>query len=115
MMIGVGTPVMTVPISSALFREVSLVGVFRSTNTYPRAIELLSNPPAAMPDISKLITHKYEKMDSIGEAFAMAGQFKDQNGNLVNKVVVDMTMEYKKDKVLKSLDVNDPTYALRRN
>lgn len=90
MIIGMGTPVLTLPISAAALREVDLIGVFRYANTYRPAIEMLSNPPTALPDLSKLVTQRFEGMGRIPEAFNMAGKTKDDSGNLVIKVVVDM-------------------------
>lgn len=90
MIIGMGTPIMTLPMSAAALREVDLVGVFRYANTYPRAIALVSNPPAGMPDLSTLVTHRIKGMDNITQAFGMAGKVKDEEGNLVLKVVIDM-------------------------
>ncbi|KAI9904426.1 hypothetical protein N3K66_000955 [Trichothecium roseum] len=91
MLIGMGTPVLTLPISAAALREVDLVGVFRYAKTYPRAIALLSDPPAGMPDVSALVTQRFAGLGRIAEAFAMAGQVKDREGRLVIKVVVDMS------------------------
>ncbi|KAH0497412.1 hypothetical protein TgHK011_004715 [Trichoderma gracile] len=91
MIIGMGTPVLTVPMSAAALREVDLVGVFRYANTYPAAIEMLSNKPAGLPDLQKLVTHRFKGLDEIKHAFEMAGKVKDGDGNLVIKVVVDMS------------------------
>lgn len=91
MIIGMGTPVLTLPISAAALREVDLIGVFRYANTYDKAIEMLSSPPKGMPDLLKLVTQRYKGMDKIEEAFSMAGKIKDDSGNLVLKVVVDMS------------------------
>ena len=90
MLIGMGNPIQTLPISAAALREVDLVGVFRYANTYPAAIELLSNPPAALPDLTRLITQRFTGMDRIGDAFSMASRVKDESGNLVIKVIVEM-------------------------
>ena len=91
MIIGMGTPILTLPMSAAALREVDLVGVFRYANTYPKAIEMLSNKPKGLPDLAKLITQRYKGMDKISDAFGMAGKVKDDEGNLVIKVVVDMS------------------------
>ncbi|TQW01222.1 sorbitol dehydrogenase [Cordyceps javanica] len=90
MIIGMGTPILTLPMSAAALREVDLLGVFRYANAYAKSIELLANPPAAMPDLSRLVTHHFKGIGNIPEAFAMAGQVKDSEGKLVLKVVVDM-------------------------
>ncbi|KAM0414609.1 hypothetical protein ACHAPT_013548 [Fusarium lateritium] len=89
MIIGMGTPILTLPMSAASLREVDLIGVFRYANTYRQIIDLLNNPPAGMPDISCLVTQRYKGLDRIEEAFKMAGKIKDESGNLVIKVVVD--------------------------
>ncbi|KAL6874635.1 GroES-like protein [Trichoderma longibrachiatum] len=91
MIIGMGTPVLTVPMSAAALREVDLVGVFRYANTYPAAIQMLSNKPAGLPDLQKLVTHRFKGLDEVTHAFEMAGKVKDGEGNLVIKVVVDMS------------------------
>ncbi|KAG6002236.1 hypothetical protein E4U21_003296 [Claviceps maximensis] len=90
MIIGMGNPILTLPMSAAALREVDLLGVFRYANTYDDAIELLSNRPAAMPDLSTLVTHRFKGIERIPDAFAMAGKVQDDDGRLVLKVVVDM-------------------------
>ncbi|KAK7553389.1 chaperonin 10-like protein [Phyllosticta citricarpa] len=91
LLIGMGTPIQTLPISAAALREVDLVGVFRYANTYPTGIEVVSRPPSAdYPDFSKLVTHRYTGLDSLPEAFEMAAKTKDAEGKLVLKVVVNV-------------------------
>lgn len=90
MIIGMGNPVQTLPISAASLREVDLVGVFRYANTYPKVIQLLASKDPLLPDLGKLITQRYSGLDSIPQAFDMAGKVKDEKGNLVLKVMVDM-------------------------
>lgn len=90
MIIGMGTPIQTLPISAAALREVDLVGVFRYANNYPEVINMLSVKNATLPDVTKLVTQRFEGLDKIPEAFDMAGKVKDGNGNLVLKVVVTM-------------------------
>ncbi|KAK4452770.1 chaperonin 10-like protein [Podospora aff. communis PSN243] len=90
MIIGMGNPIQTLPISAASLREVDLVGVFRYANTYPRVIELLASKNPLLPDLTKLITQRFKGMDDIPKAFDMAARVKDDEGNLVLKVVVDM-------------------------
>lgn len=90
MIIGMGNPIQTLPISAAALREVDLVGVFRYANTYPRVIELLASKNQHLPDVSKLITQRFKGMENIPKAFDMAARVKDDQGNLVLKVMVDM-------------------------
>lgn len=91
LIIGMGTPVLTLPISAAALREVDLVGVFRYANTYRKVLDLLADRPKAMPDLSTLVTQRFKGMDRIEDAFKLAGKIKDEQGNLVIKVVVDMS------------------------
>lgn len=89
MLIGMGTPIQTLPISAAHLREVDLVGVFRYANTYPEGIRVLSESKPDYPEFSKLVTHRYSGLENAPEAFAMAGKTKDETGNLVLKVVLE--------------------------
>ncbi|KAI1815006.1 alcohol dehydrogenase GroES-like domain-containing protein [Poronia punctata] len=93
MIIGMGTPIQTLPISTASLKEVDLLGVFRYANSYPRAIDLLSGELQNMPDLSKLVTQRFRGLESIPVAFDMAGKVKDQEGNLVIKVMIDTSEE----------------------
>ncbi len=90
MIIGMGNPIQTLPISAAALREVDLVGVFRYADTYPKVIELLASQNPRLPDFSKLITQRFDGMGSIPKAFDMAAKVKDEEGNLVLKVMVNM-------------------------
>jgi L-iditol 2-dehydrogenase len=90
MIIGMGNPVQTLPISAAALREVDLVGVFRYANTYSRVIELLASQNPRLPDFGKLITQRFSGMESIPSAFDMAARVRDNEGNLVLKVMVNM-------------------------
>ncbi|KAF2236601.1 GroES-like protein [Viridothelium virens] len=95
MLIGMGTPVQTLPISAAAHREVDLVGVFRYANTYPKGIEVVSKNGPDYPDFSKLVTHRYRGLEGLDKAFEMAGKTKDENGQLVLKVFVELDDEDK--------------------
>lgn len=90
MIIGMGNPIQTLPISAASLREVDLVGVFRYANTYSRVIELLASQDPLLPDLTRLITQRFSGMENIPRAFDMAAKVKDDEGNLVLKVMVDM-------------------------
>ncbi|CRK45411.1 hypothetical protein BN1723_016545, partial [Verticillium longisporum] len=91
MIIGMGTPIQTLPISAAALREVDLVGVFRYANCYPKAIDLIASNPPGLPSLQKLVTHRYQGLANIADAFGMAARVKDDEGNLVLKVMVDLT------------------------
>ncbi len=92
-MIGMGTPIQTLPVSAAALREVDLIGVFRYSNTYPYGISILAgenkDSVRSLPDLSKLITHRFSGLESIPDAFQMAGKGIDEKGNLVLKVVIN--------------------------
>ena len=87
MMVGMGTPIQTLPISAAALREVDLVGVFRYASTYQEAIQVVEK----LPQLASLITQTFKGFERIPEAFAMAGRVSDDKGELVLKVVVDLT------------------------
>ncbi|TDZ38367.1 L-idonate 5-dehydrogenase [Colletotrichum sidae] len=89
LIIGMGTPIQTLPISAAALREVDFVGVFRYANTYPKAIDLIATKPPGLPPLEKLFTHRYKGLGTITDAFSMAGKVKDESGNLVLKVLID--------------------------
>jgi L-iditol 2-dehydrogenase len=89
MLIGMGSPIQTLPISAAAHREVDLVGVFRYANTYQEAIKLVSSDNPFLPNLSKLITQRFKGFEAVPDAFVMAGRVKDDEGNLVLKVLVD--------------------------
>ena len=90
MIIGMGNPIQTLPLSQASLREVDLVGVFRYAHTYPEVIELLASKDPLLPPLEKLITQRYQGMDKIPAAFDMAARVQDDEGNLVLKVMVEM-------------------------
>jgi L-iditol 2-dehydrogenase len=91
MLIGMGSPIQTLPISAAALREVDLMGVFRYANTYEDAIKLVSSGNPLLPDLTKLITQRFKGFEGIPGAFGMAGRVKDDEGKLVLKVLVDTT------------------------
>lgn len=89
MLIGMGSPIQTLPISAAALREVDLVGVFRYANTYEEAIKIVSSGSSLLPDLSKLVTQRFKGFEDVPKAFAMAGRVKDDEEKLVLKVVVE--------------------------
>lgn len=89
MLIGMGTPVQTLPVSAAALREVDLIGVFRYASTYEYGLELLANKQKYnLPDVGKLATQTVKGLDKVPEAFALAGKPVDEEGNLVLKVMI---------------------------
>ncbi|XP_068211893.1 sorbitol dehydrogenase-like [Palaemon carinicauda] len=67
---GIGTPEVKLPIVNAAVREVDLVGIFRYTNCYPIAINMIAK---GLIDVGPLITHRF-KFEEFNKAFEM---FKD--------------------------------------
>ena len=90
MLVGMGTPVQTLPISAAALREVDLCGVFRYANTYGEGIGIVRDKKANVPDLEALVTHRFRGLDNAQRAFEMAVRTTDTEGNLVLKVVVEM-------------------------
>ncbi|KAI1397876.1 GroES-like protein [Hypoxylon fuscum] len=90
LIIGMGTPIQTLPIMVASLKEVDLVGVFRYANTYRQAIDLLASGNPLLPDVRKLVTHRFKGLGDVPVAFDTAAKVKDEKGDLVIKVMVDM-------------------------
>ncbi|MCJ1433037.1 hypothetical protein MMC27_002396 [Xylographa pallens] len=90
MLVGMGTPIQTLPLSAAALREVDLCGVFRYVNTYGPGIELLSKRGSETPDPGTLITHRFHGLQNAQNAFEMAARTVDEEGKLVLKVVIEM-------------------------
>ncbi|EPE05875.1 sorbitol dehydrogenase [Ophiostoma piceae UAMH 11346] len=89
MLIGMGTPVQTLPLSAAALREVDICGVFRYANTYAEGIKILSETkPETGPDFASLVTHEFKGLAAVDDAFAMASRKEDDDGKLVIKVLV---------------------------
>jgi L-iditol 2-dehydrogenase len=89
MLIGMGNPVQTLPISAAALREVDLIGVFRYANMYEDAIRLIASKDPLLPDLSKLVTQRFAGFEDIGRAFDVAAKVKDADGKLVLKVLIE--------------------------
>ncbi|KAF2405017.1 sorbitol dehydrogenase [Trichodelitschia bisporula] len=88
MLIGMGTPVQTLPISHAALHEIDLIGVFRYANAYPAAIERLRKAKTELPDFSTLLTHTFKGLENVEKAFLMASRPEDDEKKLVMKVAV---------------------------
>jgi L-iditol 2-dehydrogenase len=89
-MVGMGTPVQTLPLSTAHLREIDILGIFRYANTYPTGIRLLSaRGKNGLPCLDKMVTHRFKGLRKAQEAFETASRTSDNNGNLVLKVVIE--------------------------
>jgi L-iditol 2-dehydrogenase len=91
-LVGMGSPVQTLPMSVVGNREVDLLGVWRYANTYPEAMKMMQasrDSSAGIPDIRKLITHRFKGLETVPDAFGLAVKTTDADGNLVIKVVIN--------------------------
>lgn len=86
-----GTPNHTLPLSEAGAREIDLMPTWRYANCYGEAMGIMSvvTNGSFTPDIRKLITHRFNGLETLPEAFRMAGSAQDSDGNLIIKVVVN--------------------------
>lgn len=87
-MVGMGTPIQTLPMSASHLKEVDIIGIFRYANTYPTGIKLISS--GVLPSLDNMITHRFYGLNAVKEAFELAGKTLDKDGNLVLKVLVEM-------------------------
>lgn len=91
MLVGMGSPVVTIPLAAAALREVDVLGSFRYANTYREALQLLAhtNPDGGvLPDMRCLITHRFPLVDA-KSAFELVQRGMDEKGALVLKVMVN--------------------------
>ncbi|RAL62120.1 hypothetical protein DID88_002606 [Monilinia fructigena] len=91
-MVGMGTPIQTLPLSAAHLREVDILGVFRYANTYPIGIRMLgaSEKKGGLPSLDHMVTHRFRGLGNAKEAFELAGRTADDEGSLVLKVVIEI-------------------------
>ena len=90
MLVGMGTPNHTLPLSEAGAREIDLMPTWRYADCYKDAISLMDQVThgSFKPDLRKLITHHIQGLDKVQAAFSLARSPRDADGNLVIKVVV---------------------------
>ncbi|KAK0701680.1 chaperonin 10-like protein [Lasiosphaeria miniovina] len=93
-MVGMGTPIQTLPMSVAHLREIDILGIFRYANTYATGIRLLcaqrrGGPGSILPSLDDMITHRFKGLHAAKGAFELASRTVDDNGNLVLKVVIE--------------------------
>ncbi|KAI9731115.1 MAG: hypothetical protein M1818_007973 [Claussenomyces sp. TS43310] len=86
-MVGMGTPIQTLPLSAAHLREVDILGIFRYANTYRTGIRLLAD--GRLPSLDDMVTHRVRGLANAREAFELAGRTVDDDGRLVLKIVVE--------------------------
>lgn len=96
MLIGMGTRIALLPLSTAALREVDILGSFRYADTYPQALALLSSPSTLRTMVSKLVTHRFGLADT-KKAFEVLAKGVDDKGELVLKVMVGPGVEKKRD------------------
>jgi L-iditol 2-dehydrogenase len=87
-MVGMGTPIQTLPMSASHLKEVDIIGIFRYANTYPTGIKMLS--AGVLPKLENMITHRFKGLHAVKDAFELAGKTADEDGKLVLKVLVEM-------------------------
>ncbi|EMR63416.1 putative sorbitol dehydrogenase protein [Eutypa lata UCREL1] len=73
-MVGMGTPIQTLPMSVAHLREVDILGIFRG---------------GGLPSLDDMVTHRFKGLGATKHAFDIASRTVDDNGNLVLKVVIE--------------------------
>lgn len=91
MLVGMGTPNHTLPLSEIGAREIDLMPTWRYANCYGEAMDIMSaiTNGSFSPDIRKLITHRFYGLESLSKAFQAAGSPQDSDGNLTIKVVIN--------------------------
>ncbi|KAF4544696.1 putative sorbitol dehydrogenase protein [Lasiodiplodia theobromae] len=86
-MVGMGTPIQTLPMSASHLKEVDIIGIFRYANTYPTGMKIISS--GVLPNLDMMITHRFRGLDSAKQAFELAGRTVDDDGKLVLKVLIE--------------------------
>ena len=88
-LVGMGTPVQTLPLGAAALREVDIIGVFRYANCYPAAIVLFAS--GKLDGVAEgLVTHRVPLGDG-EKAFRLAANVArdgEDEGRIAVKVVV---------------------------
>lgn len=93
-MVGMGTPIQTVPLSVAHLKEIDILGIFRYANTYATGIRMLSpqghnGSRPIIPNLDGMVTHRFKGLAAAKAAFELAGRTVDDDGNLVLKVIIE--------------------------
>jgi L-iditol 2-dehydrogenase len=95
-MVGMGTPIQTLPMSVAHLREIDILGIFRYANTYATGVRLLcardrlaAGAGYVIPKLDDMVTHRFKGLENAQRAFELASRTVDDEGNLVLKVVIE--------------------------
>jgi len=92
-MVGMGTPIQTLPMSVAHLREIDILGIFRYANTYATGIRVLCAQSIGagftLPNLDQMVTHRFKGLENAKGAFELASRTVDDDGNLVLKVVIE--------------------------
>lgn len=91
LLVGMGLPNHTLPVAEASSREIDLIPTWRYANCYPDAIQLMAASligGSGLPPLITLVTHRFEGLEKVNDAFATAGKGKDDDGRIVIKVAV---------------------------
>ncbi|KAF2968627.1 hypothetical protein GQX73_g4994 [Xylaria multiplex] len=86
-LVGLGVPNHILPVSEMMKSEIILIPNWRYAHTYPRAIEIATASITGtaingtrLPDIRKLITHRFHGISSVDAVMQTAGKTKDSKG-----------------------------------
>jgi L-iditol 2-dehydrogenase len=97
MLVGMGTPDHTLPISDVSAREISLIPTWRYANAYPQAINIATASVkrqvmngVKLAPLEKLVTHNYKGLDHVQTAFDNASKTRDADGKLIVKIAVSL-------------------------
>ena len=88
-LVGMGNPIVTLPLAAAALREVDLIGTFRYANCYPQAIELFASGKLDGV-VEGLVTHRVRLGEEGGgeRAFGLAAGAGWKDGKGEGKVPV---------------------------
>lgn len=95
-MAGLGTPNVTIPLSEATAREITLVPTWRYAHSYPKAIGVAAASVSGtaykgrkLPNIRHLITHRYDGLEFVEAAFKTAGSAGDEKERVIVKTAIN--------------------------
>lgn len=97
LLVGMGTPDHTLPISDVSAREITLIPTWRYANAYPQAIKIASASVKGekvngvkLAPLEKLVTHHYKGLEHVQTAFDNASKTRDEEGKLIVKIAVSL-------------------------